>query len=147
MYGRKALEELRIPQPPTICYGDNQAALTICNRQHASRKERHMRVRADHIKGVVEDQLVALCDIESSKNPSDIGTKAITAIDVWRYHACILHGKIPLGLPRSDLSSTDLRHLIESKDFFTLPKRSSKTSSALVSQDKHPSKDVSTARH
>jgi hypothetical protein len=114
---RKMCEEMRIPVQRTICYGDNQAAIKICHREHTSRKERGMRTRADHIKGVIQDGLLTLNDIASAYNPSDIGTKAIVAIDVWRYLAAILHGKIRLGLPRSDFSSKDLRRLLETSEY------------------------------
>ena len=118
---QKLCEELRIPVTRTICYGDNQAALKICHREHSSRKERGMRTRADHIKGTVQDGLITLNDIASAFNPSDIGTKAIVALDVWRYLATILHGKIRLGLPRSDFSSKDLRTLLETDGFHSSP--------------------------
>ena len=120
IYGRKALHELRVTLDPSACFGDNQAATTICNRNHTSRKERHMRVRADHIKGVVEDELVTFHDISSDTNCSDIGTKPIVNKDMWRYLGAILHGKIRLGIPRSDFTSLELRVLMETSDFHHL---------------------------
>ena len=126
IYARKTCDDFRITPLPIVCWGDNQAAIKICHRNHTSRKERCMRVRADHIKGVVEDELVVLRDIESAKNPSDLGTKPIVAIDLWRYLAAILHGKIRLGLPRSDFTSQQLRQLMETSNFHS-PSRASRS--------------------
>ena len=117
---RKMADEFRIPPTISMLYGDNQAAQKICHRDHSSRVERFMRTRADHIKGVVQDKLVYLRDISSATNPSDLGTKAIVAHDVWRYLAAILHGKIRLGLPRSDFSTSDLRRLMETSEYHSM---------------------------
>jgi hypothetical protein len=114
---RKMCDEFRMPPRISFLYGDNQAAQKICHRDHSSRVERAMRTRADHIKDVVQSGLVFLLDIESASNPSDIGTKAIVAIDVWRYLAAILHGKIRLGVPRSEFSSKELRSLMETNGY------------------------------
>jgi hypothetical protein len=117
---RKMSDEFRIPPRISMLYGDNQAAQKICHRAHSSRVERFMRTRADHIKGVVQDKLVYLRDISSATNPSDLGTKAITAPDVWRYLAAVLHGKIRLGLPRSDFSTSELRRLMETSEYHSM---------------------------
>ena len=81
-----------------------------------------MRTRADHIKGVVQDKLVYLRDISGKMNPSDLGTKGISAPDEWKYLACLLHGKIRLGLPRSDFTSSDLRILMETTAYHSQSK-------------------------
>ena len=72
---------------------------------------------SDHIKGCVEDDLLTFADIPSALNASDTGSKPILSPDVWKYLGALQQGKIRLGTPRSDFSSTDLRELMESSGF------------------------------
>ena len=74
-------------------------------------------LRADHIKGCVEDNLLTFVDIPSALNPSDTGSKPIISPDVFHYLGALQHGKIRLGTPRSDFSTTHLRELMETSVF------------------------------
>ena len=83
--------------------------------EHPSRAERHFRVRSDHIRGCVQDELLTFQDIPSSLNPSDLGSKPIVAHEAWKYLAALMHGKIRIGAPREDFSIQYLRELTETR--------------------------------
>ena len=115
IYQIKILNELRFTQRPVICLGDNQSCSTILAMEHPSRAERHFRVRSDHIRGCVQDELLTFQDIPSALNPSDLGSKPIVAHEVWKYLAALMHGKIRIGAPREDFSIQYLRELTETR--------------------------------
>ena len=117
IFAIKILNELRFTQQPVVCFGDNQSCTKILSRKHPSRAQRHFRVRANHIQGCVEDELLTFQDIPSALNPSDTGSKAILSPDMWNYLAALQQGKIRLGTPRSDFTTAALRDLMETHSY------------------------------
>ena len=117
IYQIKILNELRYTQHPVIMLGDNQSCTIVLNKKHPSRAERHFRVRADHIRGCVDDELLTFQDIPSAFNPADSGSKVIQSPEMWKYLAALLHGKIRIGTPREDVTVQYLRELTETAAF------------------------------
>ena len=103
------------------------------------RAQRHFRVRANHIQGCVDDELLTFQDIPSALNPSDTGSKEIVSPDMWNYLAALQQGKIRLGTPRTDFTTAALRDLMETHSYQNCGDYSVITQSSASEQLKTPS--------
>ena len=78
LYLRSILDELQISQEKaTILYEDNKGALLMANAQMPTRRTRHMEIKYFSLQDWIEEDLLLLHAIESSKNIADMFTKQL----------------------------------------------------------------------
>ena len=82
--------------------------------------------------------------IPSALNPSDTGSKAIISPDMWNYLAALQQGKIRLGTPRTDFTTSELRSLMETHSYQNCGNYSAITQTDASAQLKTPSDALTT---
>ena len=78
LYLRSILDELHINQEnATLLYEDNKGALLMANAQMPTRRTRHMEIKYFSLQDWIEEDLILLHTVESSKNIADTFTKQL----------------------------------------------------------------------
>ena len=78
LYLRSILDEIGLPQEhATVIYEDNTGALLMGNAQQPTRRTRHMDIKNFSLQDWIEEDLLTLHQIESTKNLSDAFTKQL----------------------------------------------------------------------
>ena len=74
---------------PTVLL-DNQSAIYLCKDPLYHERTKHIDVRFHYIRKKVKHKVLNVCKIKSELNPSDFGTKVVTA-DKFAYWRDSLH--------------------------------------------------------
>ncbi len=84
---RQLLEEMNGEKlkKPIIIRGDNSAAINLSNRQHSTPATRHINISFHYIRECIQRRWVALKQIPSAENTSDMFTKGLAPINHLRH--------------------------------------------------------------
>ncbi len=95
---RSFLNELQVPQHPTIVHEDNEAAINLAQGLSFSATSRHIVVRYSRVREIVQDQLVRLKYVPTRSQLADGLTKNLPLPNFLRHLPYLL-----------GFTSTDLR--------------------------------------
>ena len=69
----------RVGEVTKVIYSDSQAALAVCRSAAGSWRTRHLRIRGNMIRELLEDPSWAALHVDGKVMPADLGTKALSA--------------------------------------------------------------------
>lgn len=91
IWERNLLRELGFPQEgPTPCYCDNDGVIIQSTKMVNHAAAKHYRIAQAFIRQICSDGIAKALAIDTSNNPSDIGTKALAVLPFQRHRLSIM---------------------------------------------------------
>ena len=95
LYYKHVMEFLKIKQETIDVYEDNQAAIAIMTRPEKQTRMRHLDTKYFKVQEMINDRIISVKYVKSSKNLSDLMTKALPKathrgilqeLGLWEHH-------------------------------------------------------------
>lgn len=93
MWIRDILEFIQCPmEGPTKIYMDNRSAIVLCETLRSSHKVRHMNVRINFIREMINQRIIELHFVPSELNVADVLTKPLSKEPFLRHSEVLMNG-------------------------------------------------------
>jgi hypothetical protein len=75
---------------PTACCIDNYATIKLANGSVGSSKTKHLRIRLDYLRNLIESHQLKVCYCPGTKLPADMNTKALGRLKLQEFRNMVL---------------------------------------------------------